>query len=232
MSEAVQVDLSKAFTESKIYKRLQYARHGIVGVSGTGQWGKTVFVNSLLQEPPFNRRNIVLFGYDPKYVDKNYPDRFRAEEWPEDLEDLPDVLHPSRDAAVLDDAIFRVGARDHATRENRSTQKFATIASHHEMFILLTIQNTSLLDISMMQAQDLYMFHKHMDPVALAFERPMFRNKQLIANVHLAKYRREFPEIHPKAWTYCSTTYEMLSAGLPWYWKPEMSKPYYGRIPK
>ena len=222
----------KPFTKSSLYQRLRAVRHGVIIVIGTGQWGKTVSVHSLIHSGAFPGRNVALVNYPPSFVKKHsYPDNYRAVKWPEDLTELPWVIRPSEDVVVLDDAIFLAGARDSTTRENKAMQKLMTIASHHELFIILTIQNSSLLDIGMMQSQDVYMLHKNMDTLSLQWERPEIINRQVVANSMLSRYMRDYPQVHPKAWTYSSTTHEMLSFPLPPWWQPPMSKPFYGVVP-
>lgn len=220
------------FEDSKLYQLLRYAKHGIFVWIGTGQHGKTVGVNVFANHPLFADRQIVLINYPPEFVDDNYPSNYRAEYWPDSIDDVVDILRPSRDFVIIDDAAWLVGSRDSGTRENKDIQKLMTIASHHELFVAVTIQNTSMMDISMFQSQDVYMMHKHMDPIALEFERPMTKTRQIVANVMLQDYRYKYPKIHPKAFTYCSTTWEMLQMPMPDWWTSKHSKPYYGRIPR
>ncbi len=223
----------KTIQESDLYRRLRGAKHGVILVLGTGQWGKTVTVHSLIASGVFGDRNIALVNYPTDFVESHaYPKNYRSVSWPEDLSKISDIIHPSRDVVVIDDAIFIAGARDFSTRENRGLQKMMTISSHHELFFILTIQNTSMLDISMFQSQDVYMIHKHMDIIALQNERDQQVVSQTIANCVLTKYMRSHKKaIHPKAWGYCSTTKEIISFEIPPWWHPAMSKPFYGVIP-
>jgi|GEM_PF-6028632 len=220
-----------AFEDSRLYRRLKYAKHGTFLIPGTGQWGKTVAENSLANERLFDDRKIVLVNYDPAFVRKYYPSRYRAVKWPKELKDIVKLLNPGEDFVILDDAIFLAGARDTQTHENKDLQKLMTIISHHELFLGVTIQNTSLLDFSMIQAQDVFMLHKHMDPLSLEFERPAMKMRQITANMMFNRYWRKYPNIHPKAWTWSSTTNEMFALKMPSWWDWHMSKAFMGVIP-
>ena len=145
------------FESSKLHKRLRGAKHGVFVWVGTGQWGKTVGVNTLANQDLFADRQIVLVNYPPDFVDSNYPDNYRAEQWPEDINDILKVFRPSRDFIIIDDAAWLVGARDHSSKGNKMIQKLLTISSHQELFFALTIQNTSMMDLSVFQSQDVYM---------------------------------------------------------------------------
>lgn len=221
------------FTNSELYRRLRSVRHGVIIVLGTGQWGKTVTVHSLIETGVFPGRNVALVNYPPHFVDKYpYPPNYRAVEWPAELTNISKVIHPSKDVVVIDDAIFFAGARDSTSRDNKSLQKMMTIASHHELFFILTIQNSRMLDISMLQSQDVYFIHKNMDITALKHERPEQITSQVVANCILSKYMRHYRKsVHPKSWAYCSTTTDIISFPLPKWWDPDMSKPYYGVVP-
>lgn len=221
-----------AFEASELYGRISRAEHGMIAAVGTGQHGKTATVHSLIDSGVFGNRNVAMVNYSPEFLAAHtFPDTYRAITWPEDLTDLLDIVEPSKDVLVVDDAIFLVGARDSATKGNKAMQKVMTIISHQELFVVLTIQNTSLMDISMMQSQDVYMLHKFMDTTALALERDQSQINQIIANALLARYKAEYPQYHPKSWAYCSATHEMISFALPSWWQDEMSKPFYGVIP-
>lgn len=221
----------KDFTKSQLYRILSRARHGVIILLGTGQWGKTVSVHSLIASGVFQGRDVALVNYPPSFLTQYaYPPNYRAIKWGT-LEDVPKIIQPSRDIVVFDDAIFFAGARDHATRENKDLQKLLTISSHHELIIIVTIQNTSLLDFALLQSQDVYLLHKKMDILALEFERPAIKTRQIIANSLLSRYMSEYRSVHPKAWTYCSTTHEMFTMTMPPWWHPAMSKPFYGVIP-
>jgi hypothetical protein len=219
------------FQDSKLYRRLKYAKHGVFLLVGTGQWGKTVALNSLAQEPLFDDRNIVMINYNPQFVWTLYPERYRAVRWPKKIEDIVQHVHHSKDFIIIDDAVFLAGARDHGTGENKDLQKLMSIASHHELFVGVTIQNTSMLDFMMLQAQDAYVMHKHMDPLSLEFERPELKMRQITANIMLSNYWQKFPDVHPKAFTWCSSTSEMIATKMPTWWKPAMSKAFQGMVP-
>ena len=220
-----------ALTDSRLYWRIAEAKHGVIILSGTGQHGKTVTMHALLNAC-FPDRNKAMVNYPAHFVDEYLPDDYRAVEWPEDLQDFPDLFHASRDVVVIDDAAFFAGARDHASRSNKAIQKVLTIASHHELFFILTIQNMGLLDLALLQSQDVYMIHKKMDLLGLQIERPQIQLKQVIANMRIDSAIREYPDMHPKGWSYVSSpTYELLYNRLPEYWTPELSKPFKGVIP-
>lgn len=219
------------FESSKLYRRLRGAKHGVFVWVGTGQWGKTVGANTLANQDVFADREVVLVNYPPDFVETHYPDNYRAEQWPEDIGDILKVFRPSKDFIIIDDAAWLVGARDHSTRGNRMIQKLLTISSHQELFFTLTIQNTSMMDLSVFQSQDLFMLHKHMDEISLSFERGVTLTRQTVANLILRKDWIEYPEVPPKAWTYCSTTWEEFWLDMPGWWTERHSKPYYGRIP-
>lgn len=219
------------FSETKIFRRLSSVKHGVIVLLGTGQHGKTVSMHALLASEPLRDRNVAMINYPKGFVAGNFPSRYRSVRWPEELDDFPRLIHPSRDVVAIDDAAWLVGARDHATSSNKDLQKLLTIASHHELFFVLTIQNSSMLDILMMQSQDIYLFHKHMDPLSLEYERPMIKTRQVVANTMLSEYSRAYPELHPKGWLYCTTTWEMVYNEPPDWWQPKLSKPYYGVLP-
>lgn len=219
------------FEDTNICRRLSSVRHGVIVLVGTGQHGKTVSMHALLASDPLKDRDVAMVNYPKRFISGNFPSRYRAVKWPTTLDDFPKLVHPSRDVVAIDDAAWMVGARDHATRDNKDLQKLLTIASHHELFFVLTIQNTSMLDILMMQSQDLYLLHKHMDPLSLEYERPVIKTRQVVANAMLSEYSRAYPDKHSKGWIYCSTTWEMIYNDLPPWWQPKLSKPYYGVIP-
>lgn len=217
--------------DSKLYGRLKYARHGVFILVGTGQHGKTVTMHALLNSPLMENRNVALLNYPPQFVKAYLPERYRAIKWPEDIYDVPKIVHAGKDVLAIDDAVFFAGARSHATRMNKDIQQFLTISSHHELFIIICIQNLSLLDFSLVQSQDVFLIHKQMDITSLAFERPEMKRKQVIANAQIRNAIKSYPELHPKGWSYCSTTWELLFNGLPDYWVPQLSKPFFGVIP-
>lgn len=225
--------MSDIFQNSELYRRLRSADHGVIIVLGTGQWGKTVTVHSMIESGCFPGRDVALVNYPKAFVKKHkYPANYRAVQWPEELTGILSVIHPSRDVVVIDDAIFLAASRDSQTKENKGLQKMMTIASHHELFFILTIQNSSMLDISMFQSQDVYMIHKHMDIVALQNERDQQKVTQTVANIFLERKMRKFRnKVNPKAWGYCSTTKEMINFEIPHWWHPEMSKPFHGVVP-
>lgn len=223
--------MTTVWEQSRLYQRLESARHGVILLIGTGQMGKTVAANTLANLPPLCDRDVALVNYPKEFVRDHYPKRYRAIRWPEEITDIPRIIHHSRDVVLIDDAAWLTGARDSATRENRDIQKVVTVASHMEIFIIVTIQSTSLLDIAMMQSQEVIMLHKQMDGVALSFEREEFRAQQVLANQTISQMRRAHPEVHPKSWTWCSTTCEMLRLTPPPWWEPIMSKPYMNTLP-
>lgn len=217
--------------QTALYHKLRYADHGVIALVGTGQWGKTVAANTLVNIPPLNKRNVVLLNYPDEFVESHYPSRYRSVHWPDDLSEVPNLIHAGKDVVILDDSAFFAGARDSGTRHNKDIQKFMTISSHHELFFIVTIQNLSLLDISMMQSQDLIFLYKHMDGASISFERDGFTMDRIIANSLLEAYWKEYPEINPKAWTYYAAAGEMLKLDPPPWWTSEHSKPYKGVIP-
>lgn len=217
---------------SVLYRRLRYAKHGVIIFVGTGQHGKTVSMHAMLNSPLFRQRNKAMVNYPKKFVKDYLPPEYRACEWPDDLQDFPKIFNPSKDCVVIDDAVFFAGARDHATKSNKGIQKMLTIASHNELFFFITIQSMGLLDFSLMQSQDVFIVHKKMDVMSLQFERPELRRKQLIANLRLDNAHADYPELHPKGFSYCSTTYELIYNTLPSYWAPRLSKPFYGVVPQ
>lgn len=222
----------KLVHDSELWQRLRSADHGVIIVVGTGQWGKTATVHSLIDSGAFPGRNVALVKYSQEFIKAHsYPDNYRAVPWPDDISDILGILHPSRDVVVVDDSIFIAGARDSGTRENKGLQKLMTIISHNELFVILTIQNTSMLDISMFQSQDVYMLHKNMDIVAIEQERDQQKISQTIANLYLQRKMKDYKGIvHPKAWGYCSTTREIIAFKLPSWWEPDMSKPFKGMV--
>jgi len=220
------------FKDSKLSKRLKWAKHGTFLAVGTGQWGKTVTMNALAAEAPFRGRNVVLINYSKDFVKKGYPSNYRAEKWPGKIADLYKIIKPGEDFIILDDAIFMASSRDTQTKENKEIQKFMTILSHNDLFAGISIQNTSLLDFSMMQSQDVHVLHKFMDPVALQFERPSMKLKQTVANAMLVHYWKRYPDVNAKSWTWCSSKPEMVQFHIPWWWQSTMSKAFRGVIPK
>lgn len=217
--------------QSQLYRRLRSSRHGVILLIGTGQQGKTVAANTLANLPPLASRTVALVNYPADFVKTHYPARYRAVRWPDDISAIPKLLRHSRDLVLIDDAAWLTSARDSSTRANRDIQKLITVSSHMELYIVVTIQSTSLLDISMMQSQDVIMLHKRMDPVALEFERPEFLARQALANSEILRARRASPKVPPKAWTWCSTTCELLRLAPPPWWEPIMSKPYMCSLP-
>lgn len=219
------------FEDTGLYGRLKYAKHGVIVAVGTGQKGKTVLLNALANNTVFRYRDIALVNYPPEFVNEEYPPWYRAVKWDGDVDEFPKLFRPGKDIIIIDDAAWLVGARDHATKENKAIQKLITIASHYDLFIFVSIQSMAMLDIAMLMSQDVIILHKEMDLTSLRFERDEFQSQQGLANKILAKYFEENPGTHPKAVTYCSTTWETFVNGVPPFWKPEMSKPFRGRIP-
>ena len=94
----------KSFQESDLYRRLRAAKHGVILVLGTGQWGKTVTVHSLIASGVFGDRNIALVNYPTDFVESHaYPKNYRSVSWPEDLDagksgtsENDDYFQPSR----------------------------------------------------------------------------------------------------------------------------------------
>ena len=214
------------FGASKLGKRLREALHGMFLVLGSGQHGKTVSINALFNEDHFIDRDVALVNYDPEFVKRIYPKRYRAVEWPDDPKKVKDLFSPSEDCVIIDDAAFLVSARDSATRESKDLQKLFTIVSHMELYVAVVLQSMALGDISIVQSQDLYLLHKHMDIMALSFERSQILPYQAMAELMITKYQSAHPEIHPKAWTYSGKTQEILISELPPFWTPEHSKPF------
>lgn len=216
-----------AWKQSRLYGMLKDVLHAVILLLGSGQHGKTVAVLSLLSEPPFKDRDVVLVNYDPEFVKRYYPQpRFRALKWPENLKELKDLVRPGKDILFFDDAAFLMAARDAGTRENKDIQKVLTVLSHMELIGIIAVQSMAICDASVVQSQDVYPIHKHMDPLALSFERSQIMPYQATAELMLRKYRKTYPEVHPKAWSWSSRTNEMLISNIPDYYVPEMSKPF------
>jgi hypothetical protein len=219
------------FEETRLYATLRYAKHGIVIAVGTGQEGKTVLLNAIANNHIFRRRKIALVNYDPALVARDFPPHYRAIQWPDEIEDVPRLIYAGIDILIIDDAAFLIGARDHATRENKNIQKLITIASHYGIFIFISIQSLAMLDIGTLMSQGVVILNKMMDTTALKFERPEFQGHQAIANVKILRFRRSHPDVHPKAVTYCTTSWETFTNSVPEWWHIGLSLAQRGRIP-
>jgi len=207
--------------------------HAVLLNLGTGQQGKSVFAHRQC-ELYWPDRDVVMVNMPPEAFDRlKWPNHYRSLTMPKKLHDIEErrLIRPSRDVLIVDDAIFSAAARRSQSSDNVQLQQFLTIISHWELPIIYTVQNTSLLDISSWQSQDQYWFHKFMDPTALVQEREDYQMRQSMANMMLHIYREEGYDRHPKSYTWCSTTGEMLSTDPVRWWTPKHSKPLMGVIP-
>lgn len=219
--------------ELEISKILYEAPHAVLLNLGSGQQGKSVLAHNQASLYWPSRDVILLNMPDEAFYNLNWPPHYRSLRMPKKLKDLQtkNLIKPSRDLLIIDDAIFRTPARRSLSSENVNLQQFLTIISHWELPIIYTIQNTSLLDISAWQSQNQFFFHKKMDPSALNQERLEYRQRQVLANMVIDFFKKYGTDRPEKSYSYCSTTGEILTLNPPTWWSSEHSKPLKGVIP-
>ena len=147
--------------------------HGVVAILGSGKTFKSGTLYTLLDSCPGLKSRPIAFYKFPN-VKELFP--FETQYSIEDFDDVePDSI------CVVEDAnrIF----------PSRSSSKFADIQewmgiiSHKDILLMLTLQNTSNVDLAFFRDQDVVLIHKKMHDVAVRNEREEFQLSCQMANI-------------------------------------------------
>lgn len=155
---------------------LQYIndmQHGVVAIIGSGKTFKSGTLYTLLSVCPSLASRPKAFYRFPS-VSSLFPSSLNAYS----VDDLDDVEPDS--VCIIEDA-----NRVFPSRSSKSPylQEWMGIASHKDILVMLTVQNTANTDIAFFRDQDIITIHKKMSDIAISSEREQFQLYCVYANL-------------------------------------------------
>ncbi len=184
--------------------------HGVLICVGSGKQGKSCTLHSLVDMCFRDREKYLL---DTSGVDISI---FPGYGLAHDVDGIPVGA-----VAVIED-VNRV-FHSRGSSKDPTLQKWLGVISHKSNVVCITTQSMASTDIEFLRSQDVILVQKRMFPEDIEFERPEFRQGQLIANEWIDRARERYPDVPPKAWTFLPRYNECVAIPpVPW-WRFENS---------
>lgn len=154
---------------------------GIVAIIGSARSGKTTLALEIMKN---STRPLCFVGLPDIYLNALPEDMKRRSTNPE-INDLVDI----RDSIVLlDDTAVQLNSRDYQKGMNKVIGRLAGIISHFGITLIMTVQSTSQVDVSLFRATEMSILFKRMDPVAMRFERDSMSEEAEYAQMRLREF--------------------------------------------
>ena len=154
---------------------------GIIAIIGSARSGKTTLALEIMKE---SNRPLCFVGLPDIYLDALPEDMKRRSSNPS-IEELASI----RDSIVLlDDTAVQLNSRDYQKGMNKVIGRLAGIISHFGITIIMTVQSTSQVDVSLFRATEMSILFKRMDPVAMRFERDAMSDEAEYAQMRLREH--------------------------------------------
>lgn len=179
--------------------------HGIIICVGSGKQGKSCTMHSLIN---------LCFPDRPKYlldtmnVDPSVFPGYSVAHTPDEI--------PVGAIAIIED-VNRV-FHSRGSGKDATLQKWLGVISHKSNIVCITTQSMASTDIEFLRSQDVIIMNKRMHDEDIAFERPEFRNNQMVANEWIRRSIASFLETDERAWTFFPRFNECVSIPMvPWW---------------
>jgi len=192
---------------------LNSMEHGLVVSSGSGKTGKSSAVHYLAESiPNFAERKKVF--YDTVDFDYTmYPNY-------ELVHDLDEV--PAGCVCFIEDMIRLFSSRGSGNKDMLPV--WLSLISHKDIVVMISTQNYSDLDKSILRSQKVISVHSYMYENDLPFERDEIKLQQAVANDQIERHIRSHPDIDPRAFKYCPEYLQTVTLSLPDWWTTRHSK--------
>jgi len=154
---------------------------GIVAIIGSARSGKTTLALEIMKN---STRDLCFVGLPEIYLNA-LPDDMKSRSSNPGIEDLAGI----RDSIVLlDDTAVQLNSRDYQKGMNKVVGRLAGIISHFGITLIMTVQSTSQVDVSLFRATEMSILFKRMDPVAMRFERDSMSEEAEYAQMRLREH--------------------------------------------
>lgn len=147
--------------------------HGIVSILGSGKTFKSGTLYTLLDScPGLKSRPIAFYRFPNSTALFPYKNQYNIDDF--------DEVEPDS-VCVIEDANRIFPSR--SSSRYADIQEWMGIISHKDILLMLTLQNTSNVDLAFFRDQDVVMIHKKMHNVAVSNEREEFQLQCQMANI-------------------------------------------------
>lgn len=154
---------------------------GIIAIIGSARSGKTTLALEIMKD---SNRPLCFVGLPDLYLEA-LPDEMKSRSSNPEINDLVSV----RDSIVLlDDTAVQLNSRDYQKGMNKVIGRLAGIISHFGITLIMTVQSTSQVDVSLFRATEMSILFKRMDPVAMRFERDSMSDEAEYAQMRLREF--------------------------------------------
>lgn len=154
---------------------------GIVAIIGSARSGKTTLALEIMKN---SNRDLAFVGLPDIYLNA-LPDDMKSRATNPDIEEMVSI----RDSIVLlDDTAVQLNSRDYQKGMNKVIGRLAGIISHFGITLIMTVQSTSQVDVSLFRATEMSILFKRMDPVAMRFERDSMSEEAEYAQMRLRDF--------------------------------------------
>ena len=154
---------------------------GIVAIIGSARSGKTTLALEIMKH---SSRDLCFVGLPDIYLNA-LPDDMKSRSSNPSIEELAEI----RDSIVLlDDTAVQLNSRDYQKGMNKVVGRLAGIISHFGITLIMTVQSTSQVDVSLFRATEMSILFKRMDPVAMRFERDSMSEEAEYAQMRLREF--------------------------------------------
>ena len=179
--------------------------HGVLICVGSGKQGKSCTLHSLLDLCFRDREKYLL---DTSGVDISIFPNYGLAHTVDDI--------PVGAVAVIED-VNRV-FHSRGSSKDATLQKWLGVISHKSNVVCITTQSMASTDIEFLRSQDVVILHKRMFPEDIEFERPEFRNGQMVANEWISRAIERHPDVPEKSWTFIPRFNECVSIPMVDWW--------------
>jgi hypothetical protein len=191
---------------SKAYAALRLLLHAVLVFVGSGKTGKSCGAHALA-EYVYPERVKVLYDPFRQFTTSPFPGYVLAHS----LNDIP-----NGSVVFFEDAARLFPSRN--SNQEKVLQQWIGTISHKDIIIIVTIQNTSDIDIELFRSQNTIFCHKMMYDEDIDYERDERVSYQLAANTIIRGYQYMFPGVDQRAWTYIARYNEVLGLPVPEWW--------------
>lgn len=207
-SEALQTNILHCdLNESRTYNALNTMKHGLILSVGSGKTGKSTVMHYFAEVIPNFASRQKLF-YENIDVDVS---AFPGYSMIRCLDDAP-----PGSIVFWEDVVRLFPSR--GSGNNSLLPKYLSLISHNDIIIVASVQNLMDFDMAALRSQRVEFIHSYMFESDLKYERPEQILQQMTANRRIEDKIREFPDIDPRAFKYCSEEDEVIVVGVPSYW--------------
>ena len=186
--------------------------NGVIVFVGSGRSGKSSACHALLEYIQPDRKVCFL---DDRPVDLSaWPDNYT---YAKNFDDIP-----LGSFALVEDAARVFHSR--GSSKDTDLQRFMGVISHKSIILVVTIQNTSNLDLAILRDQDTVLVHKRIHEEDLQFERPEFRSLAALANGYINLASEQEPSMDIRCWNFFGRWNEVIGLDPPRWWSDRNSR--------